>query len=257
MKSAASKRFGIDYENTVEANLELWSKHTWIKGGDEWDGQATYLGVPYEDWKKSLYATFIAPHIQPHMTVLEIAAGHGRWSELMQPLCKRLVLIDLNPDCVEKCRAKFAHAGNVQCLLTDGKSLPGAADASVDFVWSFDSFVHMDETIIRQYFGEIARVLTPSGRAIIHHAGRSERWRWMGGMRSHAKLLRTLYTRLSMGTWKDHDGWRSNVSPELIRQLAADSGLSVDFQTRYWGDRQQYGVPRFKDMITCLKRGPG
>jgi ubiquinone/menaquinone biosynthesis C-methylase UbiE len=262
MKSASSqegaagvraKRFGIDYENTIEANLELWSKHTWERGGDEWDGQAMHLGVPYDAWKRSLCETFIAPYIRPDMTVLEIACGHGRWSEIMQPLCQRLILIDLNPECIERCQERFSNSGNVECLLTDGKSLPGVVDSSVDFVWSFDSFVHMDEAVIRRYFVEIARVLTPAGRAVIHHAGRNERWRWFGGVRSHAKLLRVLYTRLSMGTWTDHDGWRSNVSAELIRQLATDSGLDIDFQTRHWGERHEYGVPRFRDMITGLK----
>ena len=48
---AKKKRFGIDYDNTIDANRELWTAHTWNRDGDEWDGQARLAGVPYEEWK--------------------------------------------------------------------------------------------------------------------------------------------------------------------------------------------------------------
>jgi len=248
----AARRFGVDYDNTIESNKELWSKHTWSKGGDEWDGQALYLDVPYEEWKQALIDEFITPNVSADMSVLEIAAGHGRWSVFLQPLCKRLVLVDLNDECIEQCRQKFANAGNVEYRVTDGSSLPDVADQSIDFIWSFDSFVHMSPEVIKAYFLEIRRVLKPSGKAIIHHAGRSERWRWLGPIRNYSNFLRKIYTRLSMGTWNDHDGWRSNVSGELVQQLAKETGLTLEYQVRRWGTGDRYGTPRFNDLVTCL-----
>lgn len=110
-----------------------------------------------------------------------------------------------------------------------------AFDNNVNFVWSFDSFVHMEPEHIASYMREMARVLVPGGRACIHHAGRANAWLWLGGVRSHAKWLRRLYALLSMGVIKDDDGWRSNMSGELFRRLAEDAGLKVVAQQRFWG----------------------
>jgi SAM-dependent methyltransferase len=248
------KRFGIDYDNTVESNLELWSAHTWIRDGDEWDGQARLAGVPYEEWKSALVDEFITPNIRPEMTVLEIAAGHGRWSEIMIPLCKKLILVDLNPECIEFCRTKFAAATNVEYVVTDGKSLAETEDESVDFVFSFDSFVHMNESVINSYLLEIRRVLRPRGRAVFHHAGRDHRWLWLGRIRHQAMFLRNLYARISMGSWYGDDGWRSNVSPELVAKLGEDAGLLPVSQIREWGEDGRYGVKRYNDIVTTLER---
>ena len=249
------KRFGIDYDNTVEANRELWTTHTWSQDGDEWDGQARLAGVPYEEWKKALADEFIVPYIRPGMTVLEIAAGHGRWSEIMLPLCAKLILIDLNPECIDYCRNKFSTAKNIDYVVTDGNSLPGVADKSVDFVWSFDSFVHMDQSVIHQYFREIKRVLRPAGRAVIHHAGRNHHWLWLGRIRHHAPFLRSLYARISMGAWFGDDGWRSNVSCELVRDIANDVGLVLLSQDSEWGKYARYGVKRYSDIVSTLQQG--
>ncbi len=46
---------------------------------------------------------------------------------------------------------------NVEYVVTDGMSLPGIADESIDFVFSFDSFVHMDKSVIQAYFLEMRR----------------------------------------------------------------------------------------------------
>jgi len=252
---AKKKRFGIDYDNTIDANRELWTAHTWNRDGDEWDGQARLAGVPYEEWKASLADEFIVSNIRPGMTVLEIAAGHGRWSEIMLPLSAKLILIDLNPECIEYCRAKFSTATNVEYVVTDGKSLPGIANGSVDFVWSFDSFVHMDRSVIRQYFCEIKRVLRPAGRAVIHHAGRKHRWLWLGRIRHRAVFLRRLYARISMGAWYSDDGWRSNISPEVVREIAYDTGLVLVSQDRDWGESGRYGVKRYGDIVSTLAQG--
>ncbi len=253
---AKKKRFGIDYDNTVEANRELWSAHTWSRDGDEWDGQALLAGVPYEEWKSTLANEFIVPNIRPEMTVLEIAAGHGRWSEIMLPLCEKLVLVDLNPECIEYCRAKFSTATNIDYVVTDGSSLPGIAAGSVDFVWSFDSFVHMDPSVVEQYFHEIKRVLRPGGRAVIHHAGRKHRWLWLGRIRHHAPFLRSLYARISMGDWYGDDGWRSNVSPELVGEISDKAGLTLLSQDRNWGEGGRYGVKRYGDIVSTLRQDP-
>ena len=55
----------------------------------------------------------------------------------------------------------------------NGEDLSQIESNSKDFVFSFDSFVHMDEEVISSYLGEISRVLKSKGYCWIHHSNLS------------------------------------------------------------------------------------
>ena len=48
------------------------------------------------------------------------------------------------------------------------------ADDSVDFVFSFGTFVHIEPDGIAQYLAEIRRVLKPAGVAVVHYAAKEK-----------------------------------------------------------------------------------
>lgn len=146
----------------ISWNLKVWDKaYAWIKDGDEWSEMAAYCGVPYEKWKDQLARTFLIPNLRPESTVLEIGPGHGRWSALIPQRIPNgtLHLVDLSPSCIEFCKKKLAQHGNVKYWANDGRSLKDIADRSVDFVWSFDVFVHVEELEVRAYARELHRVM--------------------------------------------------------------------------------------------------
>jgi ubiquinone/menaquinone biosynthesis C-methylase UbiE len=238
-------------KNSIENNLQSWNDtYHWSQDGDEWQGQARYCKMDYEKWKNSLASHLLFPYLGKNIDVLEIAPGHGRWSALMVDKLKTLTLVDLGKNNIEFCQHRFKDFNHINYIVNDGKTLPGVEDLSIDFVWSFDSFVHMDEEVINAYFSEISRVLKPGGEAVIHHAGRNHTFRGLGFIRHWGELGKQIYKIISMGTFKDDDGWRSNVSRKLIRQLAAVNGLKVIRQLQFW--EEGVGVPRFNDCITIL-----
>lgn len=242
--------------NTIENNLKIWdSRYQWPKDGDEWDGQARFCNQPYDRWKKSLVDVFIAPNLSENSIVLEIAPGHGRWSKEIVGLCRELILVDLSPSCIEFCQKLFASYNHVRYLTNDGKSLTGVEDNCVDFIWSYDSFVHMEKDVIESYLREIQRVLKGGGKAIIHHPGRKHAFLWLGFLRYVGKTGREIYKIISMGKLRDKDGWRSNISKKLFYKLAVDSGLIVEDQVQYWGANNEFGVPRCGDFITIVRKG--
>lgn len=242
-------------KNTIEGNLEAWDKeHHWAKDGDEWDGQARFSGVSYEDWKDSLIETFILPYVTADTSVLEIAPGHGRWSEIIARHSRALTLVDLSPSCIDYCKQRLAAYDHIAYLTTDGKSLAGVDDHSIDFLWSFDSFVHMSPDVIGAYLVEAARILRPGGKAVLHHAGRRNATLWLGFLKDWGEAGRNLYKLISMGKWGDDDGWRSDVSGQLVAELARNAGLVVESQVRKWGANEAYGVHRYGDWMTTLAR---
>jgi hypothetical protein len=155
----------------IEKNLALWDRtYKWVADGDEWQGPANHVGVTYEAWKTSLVSQLITPYSAKDVHVIEIAPGHGRWSEFIINACLHATLVDLSPACLEFCRTRFADKTNVDYFLTTGTQLPKCATGAIGFVFSYDSFVHMSAEVIGAYMSEIARVLVVGGIGVIHHA---------------------------------------------------------------------------------------
>jgi len=242
-------------KNSIENNLKQWDQdYLWLDAGDEWNGQADYCGKDYPDWKNSLIQTLIKPYLSNDKTVLEIAPGQGRWSNEMADHCKKLILVDLSPTCIDTCKARFSTKSNIEYIVNNGKKLDGVEDESVDFIWSFDSFVHMDKAVISSYFAEFKRVLKPGGVAIIHHANRNKWFLWLGFTRHWGEMGKQFYKLISMRRIKDHDGWRSNISSYAIKKLAVSNKLRILGQIQYWDDDLEFGVPRFNDCISEISK---
>jgi len=235
-----------------------WERYDWPQDGDEWSLQAAWCGQPYETWKASVQEAFLRPNLTPASVALEIAPGHGRWSEFLVEHAARVHLVDLNPSCIEFCQRRFAGREHVSYAVNDGTSLPGLEPDSVDFAWSYDSFVHMEADTIGAYLRELRRVLRPGGRAVIHHAGRRHATLPLGFLIRLGPPGRWLFKLISIrrDTGGMHDGDRSLVSRELFARLAREAGLELLFQVDSWGDRARFDCKRFNDVVTGLRK-PG
>ncbi len=240
---------------SVAWNRNEWNDlHDWTLEGDEWSDLADYCHQPYSEWKTTLIETFITPYVGAEKDVLEIAPGFGRWTTAMVEHVRSLTLIDLSPRCIETCRARFGHHPQVRFLVNDGRSLAGVADASVDFVVSIDSFVHMESDVVDAYIGEIARVLRPGGHAVIHHADKRA---WSLNLVPVTRRIglpgRLIQQVASQGRLRD-DGNRGAVSRSQVAESARRAGLAVEFQRTSWGDRHQFNVDKYRDCITGMSR---
>jgi ubiquinone/menaquinone biosynthesis C-methylase UbiE len=214
----------------IEKNLAMWDRtYKWVADGDEWEYPAEHVGVSYEVWKTALVSNLIAPYSRD-AHVIEIAPGHGRWSKFIIDTCLHATLVDLSPTCLEYCRARFPNKTNVDYFLTTGTRLPSYTTGVIDFVFSYDSFVHMSEDVIEAYMYEIARVLKGGGVAVIHHADIAD-----------------------VATYEQrHIGQRSAVNRSIVRTLAERSGLTVSRQFEYWQEENRLGCPG--DAVTLLRR---
>lgn len=168
-------------------NKKVWDgAYTWPQDGDEWSQQADFCGVPYDKWKDQLVRTFLVPNMRPESTVLEIGPGHGRWSTLIpQRIPKGILhLVDLSSGCIEFCKKRLISHANVLYHVNDGRNLGMLPDKSIDFVWSFDTFVHIEEPEVRVYARDLCRVMKPQSMGVIHHPGTPTPEQRKNGMRS-------------------------------------------------------------------------
>jgi len=168
-KSSVSPReeaYGKDPMNTVDKNREFWNTvYDWSGGGNEWS--AGFGGT------EALWFFVLFPRIHrfvPSTAILEIAPGFGRWTQFLKTQCQSMIAVDISEKCVEYCKARFGSETQIQFYTNDGISLAVVPDDSVDFVFSFDSLVHVEKDVMEAYLLQLARKLTPDGVGFIHHS---------------------------------------------------------------------------------------
>jgi cyclopropane fatty-acyl-phospholipid synthase-like methyltransferase len=115
---------------------------------------------------------YISPHVKPSSTVLEIGSGGGRWTRYMVA-AHRIICVDLNPEFFEVLTTRFPKS-KLDFYQPRDCELDGIVDSSVDFVFTFGTFVHIDPEGIVQYLAHIRRVLKPQGIAVIHYAEKNK-----------------------------------------------------------------------------------
>jgi SAM-dependent methyltransferase len=134
--------------------------------------------------------------------------------------------------CVRACRLRFDGDERLSFYENDGKTLGPVEDGWADFVFSFDSLVHVEQDVIDAYLGEIARVLSPEGVAFLHHSN----------LAAHAG--RNITPELAH--------WRGrSVSAESVTRSAARVGLSCFRQELVpWGSKSDLLI----DSLTSIAR---
>ncbi len=199
-------------DKTVDWNRSVWSSYAWPEDGDEWKEFAAFSGVPYTAWKDSLAQTFLYPYLEPAKSVLELGAGHGRWSREIAKRLKpgaSLALVDVTPGCVDFLKKAFEGSPSVQAHLNDGRTLPMIPPSSQDFVFSFDALVHVEEPEFRSYARELRRVMMSKGLGVLHHPGNPNAEQKAKGCRSSltAQAVRKILTEERFMVLRQADAW--------------------------------------------------
>lgn len=151
---------------SIDDNIFCWGKsYHWNDDGDEWSG--AWGGTNYL-WFGTIFPRILS--FVPVKTILEIAPGYGRCTQYLINLCNNLQIVDLNQNCIERCKKRFSGFSSVNYHVNDGKTLEMITDESIDFVFSWDSLVHCESDVIESYIAEFSRILKPKGWGFIHHS---------------------------------------------------------------------------------------
>lgn len=191
-------------------------KYDWKEAGEEWSQP---WGSSAAQWDQT-----ILPRIRdclPVQTILEIAPGFGRWTHYLKDHCDELWAVDKSSECIDACRERFTAERHVHCCLNDGRSLSMVPDASVDFVFSFDSFVHTTPEIVEAYLRELGMKLKICGKGFIHHSNFGE---YVNSLRERVpEALAKPLIKAKILDWAHHRN--PGMTAELFRDLCLQNGL--------------------------------
>jgi ubiquinone/menaquinone biosynthesis C-methylase UbiE len=223
----------------ISENKRIWDEaYHWREEGDRW---SETWGTALSQWMGCLL-----PRVFPFLSgrILEIAPGHGRWTQFLQTHCTSLIGIDLAQGCVEHCIRRFASYPNLEFRANEGSTLPMIENNSIDFAFSFDSLVHCEADVMSSYVKELARVLKPGGVAFLHHSN-------LNAVRRSA--LPKMKIRLLRLQDKLH-ARAPSMSAEKMRTFVKDAGMMCVQQ-----EIIPWGTPRWLmiDCISTIVNSPG
>jgi len=177
----------------------LWNnEQIWAMDGHEWSKS---FGTTENLWNNYIFDTIKEFRGKK---ILEIAPGFGRITQFLSILASELIVVDLNPLCIEKTKEKLGHHV-LAYFVNDGKSIPKVKNNSQDLVFSYDSFVHMHANVTEEYIKEIFRVLKPGGHCFIHHS-------WLYGGKENSV---------------ENIAGRANMSPEQFKELVEKYNMEI------------------------------
>jgi len=165
---------------------------------------------------------------------VDLAAGHGRNTEILRDRASRVYAIDVNQENVDFCTDRFKNCDNVTVIKNDGISLSMLDSQSITYIHCFDAMVHFDSDVIRAYLADFRRILVPGGHGLCHHSN---------------------YTANPTGDFRENPGWRSFMSKELFMHYCNKEGLEVVKATVIdWGAKEKFC--KDSDCVSLFRSPP-
>jgi SAM-dependent methyltransferase len=186
-------------ENNVSRQLatgDLWENYYRDAEADDWIAHFWNSGSPFRSMFDALDLT----------NVIEFACGHGRHAAQIIDRVKHITLVDANPLAIDACRARFKDYRNVSYLVNSGDDLSGVAAGTCTALFSYDAMVHFEPRIMIGYIDEIARILLPGGKALLHYSN---------------------YDAEPESSPFNNRHWRNFFSEKMMRAFASRAGLSI------------------------------
>lgn len=115
---------------------------------------------------------YVLPYVNPNHAAVEIGPGGGRWTRYLLGFGK-LYAVDYHTEMLRELRRGF-HPPNLHCIKNNGSDFPGIAAESIDYVFSFGCFVHLDTGLIEKYLQSLKCIVKRASNVVIHYSDKSK-----------------------------------------------------------------------------------
>jgi SAM-dependent methyltransferase len=115
---------------------------------------------------------YLLPYVIPEKCAVEIGPGGGRWTRYMLGF-RKLYVVDYYQEMLTELGRNFV-APNLTFVKNNGTDFPGINDRSVDYLFSFGTFVHLDMQLIAEYLSNMRRILKPDANIVIQYSDKTK-----------------------------------------------------------------------------------
>ncbi|HVV66303.1 MAG TPA: class I SAM-dependent methyltransferase [Rhizomicrobium sp.] len=143
---------------------------------------------------------WLLPYVRSDKVALEIGPGGGRWTRYMLAF-RLLYAVDYHKELLAELRRTFPQ-DNIVEIVNSGSDFPNVPTGSVDFVFSFGVFVHIDAPIVASYLENLRRVVHQGTQIVIQYPDKDKK------------------------AARDNPGFADN-NPRLMRKMVEAAGYSI------------------------------
>jgi hypothetical protein len=164
-----------------------------------------FYGIEWGDpngivFLKFIRDQYVKPYINPDHVALEIGPGGGRWTRYLLSF-QHVFVVDIHAELLDELAKKFV-VPHLHPVLNKGTDFPDIPENSIDFVFSFGVFVHLDKWIIEAYLKSLLPIVKDSANIVIQYSDKTK---------ALAKKERAF----------------SENTPDEMRRMVTDAGYAV------------------------------
>jgi hypothetical protein len=117
---------------------------------------------------KFIRDNYLLPYVHPDHSALEIGPGGGRWTRYLLGF-KMLYVVDYHGEILKELESNFKQP-NMVFIKNSGTDFPCVESQSVDFLFSFGTFVHLELHLITSYLENMKTILKPGANVVIQYS---------------------------------------------------------------------------------------
>lgn len=115
---------------------------------------------------------YLLPYVSPQSTLVEIGVGGGRWTRYMLG-ARKIYAVDYHQELLDELKSNYRRE-NIEFVKNHGNDFPGIPPGSIDLVFSFGTFVHLDREIIDRYLANMKPLLAPAGTVVLQYSDKTK-----------------------------------------------------------------------------------
>jgi hypothetical protein len=116
---------------------------------------------------------YVLPYVDPQHNAVEIGPGGGRWTRYLTGF-RKLYAVDYYEELLDELRKNFGRYRNISFIKNNGTDFTGIPPNSIDYLFSFGTFVHLDFNVIKAYLLNIKSIMKPGANIVIQYSDKTK-----------------------------------------------------------------------------------
>ena len=116
---------------------------------------------------------YVLPFVNSAQVAVEIGPGGGRWTRYLLGF-KTLYAVDFHQELLDQLKRNFGRHRNIRFIKNGGTDFPEIAPESVDYIFSFGTFVHLEFDLIERYLEAMRMIAKPDANIVIQYADKNK-----------------------------------------------------------------------------------